>query len=566
VYAVDRQNYLNINKNKINNKIIPYSLFLIPSYMKKSINLRKIPRSARNEVIDFLVIGSGIAGLNFALQAAKHGKVAIVTKKELAESNTNYAQGGIASVLSKTDNFTKHITDTMKAGCFLNDKKAVKTMIKQGPKEIKRLLKLGVGFSKAEDKLCLTREGGHSERRIAHVNDTTGKEIERALIHQVRHNKNIKIFESHLAFKLLTRNKEKGIKNKRVEKTYHLSLITSPICVGAQVLDIEKNKVINFFAKATILATGGAGQVYLRNSNPKIATGDGIALAYEIGAKIKDLEFIQFHPTALDKKNKPAFLLSESLRGEGAYLVNSKGKRFMHKYNKLRELAPRDIVSRAIFNEAKKGQIYLDIRHKGAEYIKQRFPYIYNELWWYGIKMDKDLIPVSPAAHFICGGVHTDLYGRTNIPGLFAFGEVAHTGVHGANRLASNSLLEAMVFSSRAVKSTSSYVKKISLITYHLSPTPHNTYHITHTNNTTIKKIKHSIQELMWNNVGIVREPKKLLETIETLSEYYQKINSIFAKGVNKNIIELKNLCTVAILITKSALERKKSIGCHYIK
>ncbi|MFZ2190562.1 MAG: L-aspartate oxidase [Candidatus Magasanikiibacteriota bacterium] len=531
---------------------------------KKSVVVKKIPRRStpRNEY-SFLVIGSGIAGLNFALQAAKHGKVAIVTKKELAESNTNYAQGGIASVLSKTDNFKKHIADTLKAGCFLNDKKAVETMIKQGPKEIKRLLKLGVGFSKAENKLCLTREGGHSERRIAHVNDTTGKEIERALIHQVRHNGNIKIFESHLAFKLLTENQESVISDQKNKTKKRRSQITDH-CIGALVLDIENNKIKTFQSKATILATGGAGQVYLRNSNPKIATGDGIALAYEIGAEIKDLEFIQFHPTALDKKNKPAFLLSESLRGEGALLVNTKSQKFMHKYDKLKELAPRDIVSRAIFNEAKKGQTYLDIRHKGTEYIKQRFPYIYNELWWYGIKMDKDLIPVSPAAHFICGGVHTDLNGQTNIPGLFAFGEVAHTGVHGANRLASNSLLEAMVFSSRAINSTKNYVKKYS--TFNIQHSTHNTYHITHTNNTTVKKIKHSIQELMWQNVGIVRKPKKLLETIEILSGYYQKINQIFAKGVNKDIIELKNLCTVAILITKSALERKKSVGCHYIK
>jgi len=554
---------------------------------------------------NFLVIGSGIAGLNFALQTAKFGKVAIVTKKELAESNTNYAQGGIAAVLSKTDDFKKHIADTLKAGCFLNNKKAVELMVKQAPKEIKRLIKLGVGFSREQNKLCLTREGGHSERRIAHVNDTTGKEIERALIHQVRHNRNIKIFESHLAFQLITQKHEntKTRKHPQIHQspiTDHNFEICNPACagrlqseiscIGALVLDTEQNKIKTFLSKTTVLATGGAGQVYERNSNPKIATGDGIALAFEAGAEIKDLEFMQFHPTALDKNNKPAFLLSESLRGEGAYLVNAKGQRFMHKYHKLKELAPRDIVSRAIYNEEKNGQVYLDIRHKGAEFIKQRFPYIYNELWWYGIKMDKDLIPIAPAAHFLCGGVHTDLAGRTNIPGLFAFGEVAHTGVHGANRLASNSLLEAMVFSSRAVASAKDYIKKVQETRYKQLPiTNYQLPKISKTYNLkpkTLEKIKKQIQKLMWNNVGIVREPKKMKETLQKLKKIFtrlnppeaepllpvgkrrqfNRVNQILLQGVNKDIIELKNLCLTAILMTQAALNRKESIGCHFVK
>jgi L-aspartate oxidase len=487
---------------------------------------------------DFLVIGSGIAGLNFAIEAAKHGKVAIVTKKELMESNSNYAQGGIAAVLDKYDSFDKHIKDTLKAGCDLNNKKAVEIMIKQAPKAIKRLIKLGVGFSKTKEDLSLTKEGGHSARRIAHAHDATGKEIERALIHQVRHNDNISIFESHLAFELITNDNQ---------------------CHGALVLDTEDNKILTFNSKATILATGGSGQVYLRNSNPKIATGDGIAMAYEAGAEIQDMEFFQFHPTALDKKNKPAFLISEALRGESAILRNSKKQKFMNKYHKLADLAPRDIVARAIYNESKDGQVYLDIRHKGAKYIKERFPYIYDQLWWYDIKMDKDLIPVSPAAHFLCGGVHTDLQGRTNIPGLFAFGEVAHTGVHGANRLASNSLLECMVFSSRAVNSAKNYVRKLQVTSYKLQKIPK-------TNKPKTNTYKKEIQKKMWENVGIIREPKKLESTFEKLVRIERKIHDVYNKGINREIIELKNLCITAILITKAALEREKSVGTHYIK
>ncbi|HAT03375.1 MAG TPA: L-aspartate oxidase [Candidatus Magasanikbacteria bacterium] len=506
----------------------------------------------KNDTIkaDFLVIGSGIAGLNFALEASKYGTVAIVTKKELMESNSNYAQGGIAAVLDTMDSFEKHIEDTMKAGCYLNDKKAVEIMVREAPKQIQKLIDIGVGFSKENNKLSLTKEGGHSMRRIAHVHDTTGKEIERALIHQVRHNENISIFESYVAFRLLTPE--------------HKSTKAQKHCVGALVLNTEKNEVTTFIVKATILATGGTGQVYKRNSNPKIATGDGVALAHEAGAEICDMEFIQFHPTALAKKGKPALLISETVRGEGGILVHKDGKRFMPNYHKLAELAPRDIVSRAMFEELKKGPVYLDIRHKGSTYIKQRFPYLYNELWWYGVKMDKDLIPVAPAAHFTCGGVHTNLNGETNIPGLFAFGEVAHTGVHGANRLASNSLLECMVFSSRAVNSTKKYIRKMQNakckmqkipITYNLKPKTLNE----------IRKMTSSIQKLMWSNVGIVREEKKMKKTLKILDRYETNIKQVLKTGINRDILELKNICNVAKLITQAALERKESVGAHFI-
>lgn len=503
----------------------------------------------KTNTFDFLVIGSGIAGLNFALQASKYGTVAIVTKKELMESNSNYAQGGIAAVLDKMDSFEKHIEDTLKAGCYLNDKKAVETMVKEAPKQIKRLIEIGVGFSKCNDDLCLTKEGGHSMRRIAHVHDTTGKEIERALIHQVRHNENITIFESYVAFKL----KVESRKYKDKEE----------VCRGALILNTEQNKILDFSARATILATGGSGQVYKRNSNPKIATGDGVAMAYEAGAEIRDMEFIQFHPTALAKKGKPSLLISETVRGEGGILKNFKREAFMENRHELKDLAPRDIVSRAIFEEMKKGQVYLDIRHKGSIYIKQRFPYLYNELWWYGIKMDKDLIPVAPAAHFTCGGVHTNLNGETNIPGLFAFGEVAHTGVHGANRLASNSLLECMVFSSRAVIAAKKYIKNTTRVTGYGLRMPHS--HIPYPiSRREIKRLKSSIQHLMWRNVGIVREEKNMEKTLEILKKYQKDIEKILKNGVNKEILELKSLCIVATLITQAALERKENVGTHF--
>lgn len=488
---------------------------------------------------DYLVIGSGIAGLNFAVDAAKSGTVAIITKKELMESNSNYAQGGIAAVLDKHDSFESHIKDTLEAGCNLNNKKAVEILVKEGPKQIKKLISIGVGFNRDGKNLCLTQEGAHSHKRIAHVKDATGREIERALLHNVRHDKNIETFESHLAIDLVTKDGR---------------------CLGAIILDSENNKVDTFYSKVTILATGGSSQVFKRNCNPKIATGDGVAMAYRAGAKTQDMEFIQFHPTALAIKNKPTFLVSETVRGEGGILLNYKKRPFMKKYHRLAELAPRDIVSRAIFEEMKNGSIFLDIRHKGSQFIKQRFPYIYETLWWYGIKMDKDLIPVAPAAHYMCGGVHTDTHGKTNIDELYAFGEVAHTGVHGANRLASNSLLECMVFSSRALNSAKRYIKKQSLVTNHHSlPT------VDKKTNSQVPVLKRQIQTLMWNNVGIVRNQKKMMSTLNKLNNINKELDLIIEHGINTNITETRNLGTVAILITRAALERKKSIGAHFL-
>jgi len=495
-----------------------------------------------NYKFDFLVIGSGIAGLNFALHAAKYGTVAVITKKELMESNTNYAQGGIAAVLNKKDSFDKHIKDTLKAGCYLNDKKAVTIMVKEAPAQIKELVKFGVGFNREHGHLALTKEGGHSARRIVHAKDATGREIEHALLFHIRRNKNIFTFESHIAIDLLLKNMK---------------------CLGAVVFDNENKKIDYFNSKVTILATGGSGQVYERNCNPKIATADGVAIAYRAGAAIKDMEFIQFHPTALAKKNKPTFLLSETIRGEGGILKNARHEAFMKKYHLSKDLAPRDIVSRAIWQELKKGPVYLDIRSRGSAYIKKRFPYIYNELWWFGVMMDKDLIPVAPAAHYMCGGVATNINGETSIPGLYAFGEVARTGVHGANRLASNSLLECLVFSSRALKSAKNYIRRKTKDERRIAIKK---FKINYKINPQIIILKKQIQKLMWENVGIIREEQKMQVTLNKLKNIAEKIEKIYNRGINKNITELRNICQAAILITTAAISRKKSIGAHFLK
>ncbi len=489
---------------------------------------------------DYLVIGSGAAGLYFALQASKNGKVAIITKKEIMESNSNYAQGGIAAVLDEHDSFESHIEDTMKAGAYHNDPEVVRVLVHEAPKRIADLIRLGVQFNKTEGKLCLTREGGHSSRRIVFVNDATGREVERALIYNVRRNKRIQVFESHSAVDLVL--DEQGV------------------CRGALVLDATHKTVELYYAKAVILATGGAGQVFLRNTNPSIATGDGIAMAYRVGAKVRDLEFMQFHPTALAKRNAPAFLVSEAVRGEGAVLRHRKGEPYMKQYHKLADLAPRDIVSRANFMEMKNGAIYLDIRHEHPGVVKKRFPTIYNELLKYNVKMDTELIPVAPAAHYMCGGVHTNLDGETNVPGLFAFGEVAHTGVHGANRLASNSLLECFVFSFRAARKAAQHVKRSRIIRI-------KQHHVrfAYTHSKRIGVLKKMIQTLMWNDVGIVRTPRGLACALRKLDSMSNEIERFYKRGISEPILELRNLHTVAKLITKAALDRPESLGAHFV-
>jgi len=476
---------------------------------------------------DFIVIGSGIAGLNFALEASKYGKVTLLTKKEMMESNTNYAQGGIAAVLDSHDSYESHIEDTLKAGCYHNDVEAVKFLVEEGPKMIKKLLDLGTPFEQKSGVLKLTREGGHSCRRVAYSGDATGHAIEKTLVEQVRSNKNISILEQTIAAELIVKDEK---------------------CYGVQYLQDKKVKEI--YSKAVILATGGAGQLFKKTTNPDIATGDGMAMAYRAGAELEDLEFVQFHPTALNKAGAPPFLVSEAVRGEGGQLKNSKGERFMDKYHEMKELAPRDIVARAIAKEAENGEVVLDISHEDPEFIKTRFPTIYNKLLEYGIDMTKQPIPVLPAAHYMCGGVKVNLKGETNIKNLYAFGEVSRTGVHGANRLASNSLLESIVFSNQVLEVIKKLEDKVGKVKV---PKPAYVEF-------DASESKKEIQEIMWKYAGLIRNEKGLKTAIGELT----RIRKSLPEGVNQGLIEAKNMIDTGMAVAKAALKRKKSLGCHF--
>ena len=486
---------------------------------------------------NFLIIGSGISGLNFALHAAKKGEVILVTKKKIIDSNTNYAQGGIAAVLDKTDKAKEHIKDTLEAGEYHNNKKAVRFMVENSKAAIYRLIDLGVHFEREKGKLLLTKEGGHNKRRIAYVGDYTGQEIEKILTERVKEHLNIKILENSFALQLITKGKT---------------------CYGSQI--IRKNKIENIFADQTILATGGLGQVYENTTNPKIATGDGIAMGLKAGCKIKDMEFIQFHPSAFAKKLAPRFLVSETVRGEGAKLVNSKGKKFMKGKHKLKDLAPRSIVAREIFSQLKDGPVYLDITHKDRKYLKNRFPQIYTKLKKHKIDMAKDLIPITPAAHYLCGGITTNLHGQTNIKNLFAFGETTCTGVQGANRLASNSLLEALVFSNQIIKKLKPQ-KKLKVVTIDRPKLLKKDCEQTKQ----AKKIKKEIQKIMWQYAGIIRNRKKIKkQAIPQVKKILEKLNQI--KGTNQIIAETLNMATVSLEILTAAKKRRKSLGCHTVK
>jgi L-aspartate oxidase len=482
---------------------------------------------------NFVVIGSGIAGLNFALNVADKGKVVVVTKKKLVDSNTNFAQGGIAAVLDKTDSFDEHINDTLKTGSYHNNKKAVEFMVKKAPEAIQRLVDLGVKFSSRQGKMELTREGGHSKRRIAYVGDHTGKEIESIFVKQIKKHPNITVFEDTFALDLIVKDE---------------------VCHGVFVL--HENQIKSVFANQTIVATGGMGQIYSKTANPKIATGDGVAMAIRAGCSVKDMEFIQFHPTALDKKTSPMFLLSETVRGEGAIILNTEGQRFLKD-----ELAPRDTVSIEIYKELKKGPVYLYIGNKRRCFLKRRFPQIYEKLKKYSYDMAKDNIPVTPVAHYQCGGIKTNLHGETNLKNLFAFGEVAYTGVHGANRLASNSLLEAVVFSNQIFKKLSGDNKQSfpKIDTPPLKMLPRDSE-----STKKAKSYKKKIQSLMWEYVGIVRNldliKKHALPELKKIENDLSRIN-----GTNPEIAEAKNMALVSIAVSNAALKRKKSLGCHFV-
>ncbi|RLC27665.1 MAG: L-aspartate oxidase [Deltaproteobacteria bacterium] len=512
---------------------------------------------------DYLVIGSGIAGLSFALRAAQSGTVAVVTKKEKTEGSTNYAQGGIASVFDPDDSFENHVRDTLESGDGLCHEEVVRMVVQDGPERIRELISMGVRFTeRPEDhgRLDLGREGGHSMRRIVHTKDLTGREVERTLLERVEENENIRIFENFMAIDLITkaRTLRRGIIISETRKS----------CWGAYVLDVEQGVVATFLAKITVLSTGGAGKVYLYTSNPDIATGDGVAVGYRAGAKVANMEFVQFHPTCLYHPLAKNFLISEAVRGEGGILLDRKGRRFMEVYHPLKDLAFRDIVARSIDMELKKSGdecVYLDISHKPAEFITDHFPHIYETCLKFQIDITKEPIPVVPAAHYMCGGLLVDRDGRTNLDNLYAVGEVACTGLHGANRLASNSLLEALVFARRAAGNASESLKKRRGEPLPRAPKwdPGSA-----TDSEEMVVVSHNwdeIRRFMWNYVGIVRTNKRLarartrVEIIQNeIREYYWNFT------ITRDLLELRNLVEVAGLIIECASLRKESRGLQY--
>jgi L-aspartate oxidase len=505
---------------------------------------------------DFLVLGSGIAGLSFAVKAAAHGRVAIVTKKQSAESNTNYAQGGIAAVMSKEDSFELHVQDTLKAGAGLCRESVVRLVVEEGPARIAELIQIGMRFSERESggagrELDLGREGGHSKRRIVHAKDMTGREAERALLAAVAGNPRIEVFEDHFAIDLITRRK--------------LGLGGTNRCYGAYVLDRGTGEVGTYAAPVTLLATGGCGKVYVYTTNPDIATGDGVAMAYRAGAAIGNMEFIQFHPTCLYHPQVKSFLISEAVRGEGGVLRTVDGREFMEGYHPLKSLAPRDVVARAIDGEMKRSgadHVVLDITHKPAPFTMDRFPNIYRTCLGAGIDMTKEPIPVVPAAHYQCGGVVTDVDGRTGIDGLLAIGEVACTGLHGANRLASNSLLEALVGAHRsarlAIEEHAGGVEvEVPVWQSAKAVDPDEMVVVAHNWD--------EIRRLMWDYVGIVRTNKRLQRAQKRIANLQEEIHEYYWDfKVTSDLLELRNIATVAELIIRSALERPESRGLHY--
>jgi len=512
---------------------------------------------------DVLVIGSGIAGLYSAIKISEFAEVILVTKKDKSESNTNYAQGGIASVLDPNDSFENHIKDTLIAGAGLCDRKTVEILVKEGPDRIMELVEIGTGFTLKDGKLDLVREGGHSFSRIVHAKDLTGKEVERALIEKAANTPNIKIIENTLAIDLIT---EHNVTNLR-----HLP-ISSRHCWGAYVLENSSGKVIKITSKATILATGGIGQVYFHTTNPSIATGDGFAMAYRAGAKMGNMEFIQFHPTSFydpkpDNKATHSFLISEAVRGFGGILRNGSGDAFMHRYDPRKELAPRDIVARAIDTEMKKkGEdfVYLDITHKEKSQILDHFPNIYQNCLNRGVDITSNYIPVVPAAHYICGGVCVDEFSRTTLTGLYAVGEVSMTGVHGANRLASNSLLEALVFAQRAANDIRKNINDFPGCAEHI-PDWDDSGTLTADEKVLITHGARELKQLMSDYVGIVRSNLRLDFASRRINLLYNEIEEFYKKTkVFDSLIELRNLATSGYLIVKSAVLRKESRGLHY--
>lgn len=508
------------------------------------------------KAFDFVVVGSGIAGLSFALEAAERGTVALVTKRGLVDSNTAWAQGGVACVTSDEDSFDLHIADTLAAGAGLCHMDAVRTVVTEGPERIRGLMTLGLQFDEREaengtQELDLGREGGHTKRRVLHVQDATGREIEHTLAARVREHPRITILERHMAVDCITTGK--------------LGYAMQNSCVGLYVLDETTGAVETIRTDVTVLATGGCGKVYLYSTNPDIATGDGVAMAWRAGAAISNMEFVQFHPTCLFNPKAKSFLVSEAVRGEGGILVDARGRRFMDRYHELAELAPRDIVARAIDAEMKKTGskcVYLDISRKPADFVRSRFPTIYDTCLKYGIDITKEPIPVVPAAHYQCGGVRTDLNGETSVRGLYAIGEAACTGLHGANRLASNSLLEALVLSHRAAtKATRGLHERVTLdLPEWRSGEAQDVDELV-----VIYHNWDEIRRLMWDYVGIVRTDKRLQRAAARLRNLHAEVQEFYWNfKITADLLELRNLVTVAALIVDCALSRKESRGLHY--
>ncbi len=512
------------------------------------------PSSTRIES-DFLVLGSGMGGLLTALKLADAGRVEIVTKKDRAESNTNYAQGGIACVVGADDSYEAHVRDTLEVGDGLCHEDIVRMVVEEGPERIRDLVELGMHFDQAGGRLGefdLGREGGHSRRRVLHAGDFTGREIEMALLDAVERHPRIRLHEHHVAMELIMTGRRDSENPGR--------------CAGAYVYERESREILSFVAPRTVIATGGTGKVYLYTSNPDIATGDGIAMAYRAGARIANMEFIQFHPTCLYHPEAKSFLISEALRGEGGVLRNAAGEAFMEGYHPMGSLAPRDVVARAIDDQMKRRGdpcVYLDVTHLSADFLRNRFPNIYSRCLSFGIDMARQLIPVVPAAHYCCGGVVSDRDARTDVPGLWVVGETACTGLHGANRLASNSLLEALVMSHHAAESMRRAdlpaIRPREVVDWDQGSVVESSEQVVLEHNW------NEIRQFMWNYVGIVRTDRRLRRARRRLRIAMHEIEQYFREfRVNSDLIELRNIATVASLIIECAARRKESRGLHY--
>ena len=547
------------------------------------------------ETCDTLVIGSGIAALTYALEVSRQGHaVTIVTKRAADEANTRYAQGGIAAVLREEDSFDAHVHDTLRAGAGLCRREIVEQVVREGPHAIRRLIDLGIQFDLTEEAqnghgkngggknggngkpgdgeahdydfgdYDLTREGGHSHRRVIHAGDITGAELMRGLLAALRQRDGVRIFENHCAVDLLT--------TRKVANLTRGPTTTRPPAdnrvLGAYVLDETTGQVKTFIAKTVMLAAGGASKVYVYSSNPDIATGDGIAMAWRIGAEVANMEFIQFHPTCLYHAKAKSFLISEALRGEGGILRRRDGTAFMAQYHALKELAPRDIVARAIDTELKRTGndcVFLDMTHLDREFLEKRFPNIRATCLEFGIDLVEEPIPVVPAAHYVCGGVVCDQNGETNIPGLFVAGEVACTGLHGANRLASNSLLEGAVYGHRAGQRSTEYCQTELPVRAEDIPEWDPGNAVPSDELVVISQCWDEIRRFMWNYVGIVRTDRRLLRAQRRIDTIKEEIREFYWRAtVTRDLIELRNICTVAELIVKCALQRRESRGLHY--